>query len=278
MNRRDFLKSTVVLYGVIAHGMKNRGESVMTGSTYDYEEYPFSILDAEIRGGSIKLCGVEHNEKFFNKHMETFEGMIKETDCVVTELKAGRAYPTDRSFERFYSGIHEICKEEGKDVLNVDPLNWENRIMDIGLTLGSCNVMSHEVGNFIAENTLTRTEFLRLGVASYLLLNTGLSVTIIGRLISKTTPFGYGVNDFRNVKIARGLELMPDIMEDYDCKILSLHGQNHSKPIKYYLEHKKIREIKEALYWFPFGLFGDNYIHRYSSEDGNWEEIQKMHY
>lgn len=280
MNRRDFLKFTVtaVTGGIMAYETRNHDESVMIRS--NSKEYPFPILSPEIEGGVVKICGVEHNEKFFNEHRGTFENLIKETDCVVTEFKPGHTYPTDRSFEKFYSNIHEICKEEEKDVLNVDPLNWENRIMDIGLILISTRVLGEELAEFIVEGALTRNEFLKLGFASYIFLNTGLCVsTKIGHFISsRTTPFGYGVNDFRNVKIAKGLELAPNIMDKYNPEILSFHGEGHSKPTEYYLEHKKVRGIKEKLYWFPFGLVGDNYIHMYRFESGKWEEIQKMEY
>ncbi len=49
------------------------------------QEYPYEVLEEIINNTAIEICGVKYTWNFFNEWEKNFDGMVKDSACVVSE-------------------------------------------------------------------------------------------------------------------------------------------------------------------------------------------------
>ncbi len=252
------------------------------------EDYPCACIEDKIDNTDITILGVQHVEPFLLQHYSFLQSQINKADAVVLEQVVGGSSVTDSFFG------HLAMIAIPKPVYVVDPINtalfFTDRVLGfLGLCIMLTSPMRYAT-RFVAKKVFkgkeskkapTRREFLGSLFKSAAIFGAGtslfsgsLSSLSLKDAISPNMVLNYGVEDvlsygsidFRNIIIAEGLNKI--ITTQKEKKILTIHGDAHSKPIHYYLTHPAFRAKKLA--YLPFALICRNEIKKYQFMGFDW--------
>jgi hypothetical protein len=214
--------------------------------------YPHEIIKKQVGNSKVELVGVTHTSEFFNSHRKFYERKIEESpEGIILEQPINFEFWEKPGDNRFYSHLGEIAYRNKINVYQTDPINIKSTVIDYSLFLPGTELLSK--GTSKKSIKMTRKEFLkRLGLSF-----SGASIvygsfipyayvkTLVGE-IPKVDFFSYGGTDWRNVKIAEGIEKICE--KENPKKLTAFHGAGHTKQIEAYLNNTKIREMKNVLY------------------------------
>jgi len=269
---------------ILNNGQKPRYSDIM-------DRLPHEILENNVNGLEVRICGTSNDESSFQKHAEFYDELISDSACVVLQYSPdksdfARDIPLlgETQMWKFTSNIRDLCEKHKKKIFNIDPLNVTGLAIDSFVALGSWGGAFYISISDGIRKKLSRREFLGIwGALVYLGLGTHGFTGPFTLLENPTGKFlrvpTYGYKDFRNVKIAEGLELIPEMLENNEGSyILALHSWGHTKAIDYYLTHRTVRQAKEFLYSVTYNLVNDSLVKEYDMKDGLWTEISRRPY
>lgn len=252
---------------------------------------PHEILENNINGLEVKICGTDNDESSFQKYEELYDKLISDSACVVLQYSPDKSdFASDKpligetQMWKFTSNIRNLCEKHKKKIFNIDPMNVTGLAIDSSIALGSWGGAFYISISDGIRKKLSRREFWKIwGALVYLGLGThnftapfALFEYVTGKFSRVPT---YGYKDFRNVKIADGLEIIPEMLENNEGNyILALHSWGHTKAIDYYLTHRTVRKAKDLLYSVTYNLVNDSLVKEYDVKDGLWKEIRKKPY
>lgn len=259
-----------------------------------------------------KIESAIKNSDFF-----ILESVVEANDSNLTRGKGGSAVSSDGMF---FLEVERMVRKHGKGLVTMDPYygdgireeehrdemeKSEKLVKDTRRLVGAAGMVTsiagaafsahslQEVssqGKGIEESKISRRDFLKLSAAgaSALLSHKVASVETearnYGDVKTGVPTFDYQLNDYRDVVIAEGIDMMSRSFTKKK-KVSLLFGAHHLKGIRYYLDHSDIRRAKLALYK-PFQQKAEPKLRAYhfemdkrvsekESQKGNFGEWQK---
>jgi hypothetical protein len=234
------------------------------------KEYPMEIIPKKIKDSNVEIIGVWHTKRFFNEYKEFYERKINESSGIVLEQSVG-----GEVWEcEFFDKLGEIAYKKKIPIYQTDPINkialidCNNPLTSVfgGILMG---MGFYKNARKIISKKITRKEFFKnVGLNFF-----GASIfygsfwpyayltTKVGQS-PKIYLFAYGQTDWRNIKIAEGIDKICE--KENLKKITAFHGEFHTKSIDFYLDNPEIRKIKDALYT-PLNICGIKGIRKYIS-------------
>src|SRR3989338_5996221 len=183
-------------------------------------QYPYPVLIERINGKDLTIVGVTHTPEFYIEHRPFFEGIVKEHDTLVLEQSI--IGQSDISFTRspFFSNFGDLARAQNKSIYQVDPLTYIAITADLALTLLGSLTIASGLTSPKKDQGVSRRDFLKragkIGLGLSLLGGSimGISLTeaIAGEDVIIKYDYGwddvllYGLNYYRNIIIAQGLE------------------------------------------------------------------------
>lgn len=277
------------------------------GEFYD----PFKIFLNEVAGIGLRICGVGWEENrtdtaAFEPLADFFAEQIRSAKCVVMQFPPNRSsYVTKTDYLNnpkaalrkidnmvynwgVFRGLQTLCEKYNKRVFTIDPIC--NFLYGIGEAMvltqaGGLSILLDDLLiTKIIEKKLSRRHFLELIFVialTYPTAGTMLGSTFIGSIENKKDEFlrrlVMGTNDFRNVKIAQGLQIIPTLInKEQGDYFVYIGGWTHSRAIDYYLSESKIREAKARLYEPTLGRWFKCAVSEYAFNGDEWKEIEKI--
>ena len=155
--------------------------------------------------------------------------------------------PIDIYNWKFNQGMWDICKKYKKKIFKVDPINVVMHAVDYAQVFLTPPLAFFPIYNMVSKGALkkiNRRNFLKLcaysasgSIAttySWLDTFTGAEIVVPFENFTKrdVRQYGYGLEDYRNVIIAEGLEIVPEMLKDEKGNyIVAFHGWTHTKAI-----------------------------------------------
>ncbi|KHO46993.1 MAG: hypothetical protein QJ16_C0008G0002 [archaeon GW2011_AR1] len=222
--------------------------------------YPHQLITKKIKETDVEIIGVEHNFEFFEAYKSFYEKKINSSDAIILEQPFNcEFWETD-----FFSQLGKIAYKKNIPIYQTDPINGIAQV-DAVIPLSTILGVGLLKESLTSKKEITRRNFLK----RVALFSVGTSITyesfvpnaiINGGSYPFPNVFSYGQTDWRNVKIAKGLEKVLKKEKINELKLF--HGADHTNPINFYLDHQTIREIKEFIY-NPLDLVGKSKVRKY---------------
>lgn len=261
---------------------------------------PPEIFKDEINGKDVYFVGITHNPEYFSDHRQKLEEMIKKGSIIVPEIfpfeKSGNVeapFDDAEGSEKFYWYVSEVAKREHKTVVCVDPhveikFAYAAGAM-VGAGLATWLIAYFEALENIKKRKITRGKFLAIAVAGaigYSLAGASplniplraLESLVKGQdqVVKEASEYGiddklaYEAVNYRNVRIARGLDKLTRELPQNSGPIVVIYGAAHPKVIQSYIHDNRFEaEIKSKLYK-PFSMVSDETIRTYTPENNTW--------
>ncbi len=295
------------------YNRKNSDPPIPLSEEQEKRRYnPTEPLITQVRGLELRLCGVHWDDGSFIKYSQFYEQMISNAICVVHEFPPAVSEYSEGSILaggisrlpvniynwEFNQGIWDLCRKYGRKIFTVDPVNPVMSAADFAMTFTSfAGIVGAPIQKLGKSNSyppqkkdkkVSRREFLKMaGIifsSSCLALGTSTNAELIVPYLENPSDRflrapSYGGEDFRNVKIAEGLEYIPSMLDSpAGGYILTFNGWAHTRAINYYLANKTLREIKEVLYYPTFNQLSACAVNEYSLLDGDWRKVSSLEF
>jgi len=275
------------------------------GETYD----PFRIFYNKIRGIDLRISGIGWDEgsnaiSSFEPLREFFERQIPASKCVVMEFSPARSeYVTTADYTEalkraltktdikpynwgVQKGLRELCEKYQKKVFTVDPICTLLAVIDKAIALEGVPTASILFSDLLVtklacERKLSRRHFLQLLLTialTYPIIGTTTGASFIGSVENLKNSFLrgsiYGTDDFRNIAIAQGLQLIPPMVDQEEGDyVFYIGGWTHARPIDVYLSKAETREKKARFYRKNLGKWFRNNVREYACNNGEWVKV-----
>lgn len=253
------------------------------------KNYPYPVKLRNKNEKDILICGVKHIESFYIQKRDFFDKIISNSCAIVSEYSPEfDSEDVDERVRRFFQYISHAALNHNKDIFYVDAWREDFEPIDVFLHAGGFATTAVGIACLVnhchKKNKLSRRQFIKrlgldiglIGLGANLLTSSYLAEKMNGWVIydDKFTVkdlFEYGANDYRNCRIAKGLET---ITKEFELPekgyLLSIHGAMHTKPIAGYLDHNILRSIKLKTYYPTFGLGCCKHIKQFKSKNNKW--------
>ncbi len=250
----------------------------------DYEWYNRSRL-VEVHGVPLFLVGVEHNIVSAFTDWPSLVEVLEKSDQLVGEADPAKISKEITEQTAFYMMVYDALSYMRKPLHSIDPLTpkqlaMDEKVKDAGITM---QVLGGFGGVVCA---IDATETRRLSRRGFLAALGGSAATfLLGNNLMRTTGFkgltttydGYTPEeffttssfDYRNVMIAKGLDLLAEKRFEKGRPVSAMYGALHPDHIQFYLKHPSIRQAKELCYALTFRRVSENVIRSYSNMSNN---------
>ena len=259
------------------------------------ENYPYKILNERISGKDVSILGVKHTLEFYDRYKDFFKDFTSKYDAFVFE----QPYKGDFWLSPFFEEIGNLISGTGKRIYQADPINQNTNDFDIdsfygGIFLMLEGLVGPNLRNYVRkrinpnfkEKKTSRRNFLKRAACA----GAGASLAFgsfpgfLARSLYGDNLYGYGVDDiltygetdYRNIKIAEGIEKI--CMNINDIKNLGvIHGATHTEPIAEYLNNEALRLKKLA--YFPYEIIGRTKVREYvpnKDAGGEWKLVREF--
>jgi len=213
------------------------------------KDCPSPPIKEKINDKDVSIVGVRHLPEFFLKYKIFFENLVSKHDAIVLEESI-----EDFWEHPFFGKIADIAYAQKKRVYQADPTNLPCEILDATSFGGGLYLIIDAVNK--PKREISRRDFLkRIGIAGIgaFLLFGSLPGMVVRKVIDEEILYSYGIDDllsygntdYRNIKIAEGIEKICYKVSDLK-KIVAFHGASHSKHIEAYLKNPALRAKKLA--------------------------------
>lgn len=239
--------------------------------------YPRPPIKEKINGKDVSIAGVSHTPEFFWAYRMFFENLVSKHDAVILEESIGDFWK-----DSFFGRIAGIAHTQKKRVYQVDPTNLPSEIVDAT----SCGAGAYLILDAIRKpkRKISRRDFLKkIGLAGIgaLLFFGSLPGVVLRSKIDEESLCSYGVDDlliygntdYRNIKIAEGIEKICHEVNDIE-KIVAFHGGAHSKHIEAYLKNPALRAKKLA--YLPYEVISNRKVREYVPDKKGWTLKRKF--
>jgi|SRR3989338_4825168 len=231
-------------------------------------EYPYPVIDRVANGRNISIMGALHTREFFEWHSEYFGREIENADALVIEqsfidpnqgsenesLLIDEIEELDFTDDEFFGRIAKIAHENQIPIFIIDPFTEEIYNADHYIFAYAAMLTAFSGVDLIkrlAKEDITRRRFfadMLLGAAGLSLAGGSFPGVHYREEINEEALqehgiddlFFYGATDFRNIKIAEGLDRISNQVTGIN-NILSIHGAHHYKQIDAYLLNPELR-------------------------------------
>lgn len=263
-----------------------KAEPVKNFSNADSKDYPFNVEDLEVNDSKFKLCGVEHDGETAKAWGNYYSDLVANSTCVVNETEPSYfdSYREYNTVQAFWSTVGDLCKKYGKSWFFSDPNTREGNLDGIDLFTAVLGLIGATamIGPILKSST--RRKFVRNTAFASGLTYLSSSSFFGGLLLKSFTnfeleKFSYdALIDYRNAKVAAGLSLVPQMLNDSerlgDYNLLFM-GDAHIKDVRFYMENETVRKLKLAAY-LPYDILGNDndYVRKYNFSDGGWKEVE----
>ena len=269
------------------------------GEFYD----PFKIYYEQIGEIEFRISGLNWQEdnyeiSAFDPLKEFYEKQISSSKAVVMEFPPAKSdYTPGFDLIKIENGVYEwgvnkglrnLCEEHRKRVFVIDPICnglWAvQTAMELGFS-GAAGSLMIDPFIGIPQKKLSRRHFLELAGVVFLFAKLN---TILGGVTGVSSHWGqeenrkgqflrksfYGPDDFRNIQIAIGLQLIPLLVaQEKGNHVLVIGGWTHSRAIDYYLNHEKVLITKADQYNSWLGQWFPGSVREYAFEGEEWRKI-----
>lgn len=232
--------------------------------------YPRPPIKEKINNKDISIVGVYHLPNFFLKYRTFFENLVSQHDAIVLEQSIENFWE-----HPFFGKIAGIAYAQKKRVYQADPTSIPSQIVDAT----SCGVGMYLILNSIKKpkRKISRREFLKriglAGIGAFIFFGSTPGFAL--RRIHKESADSYGIDDilsygnvdYRNIKIAEGIEKICHEVNDIE-KIVAFHGGAHSKHMEAYLKNPALRAKKLA--YLPFEVISRKKVREYIPTKEGW--------
>jgi hypothetical protein len=271
-----------------------------------------------IRGQEFRMIGVTHTMPTFEEHRDELREAIRNAPYVFLEYfgkpmrdKAKPDTPykafwdhqtVDQESSNFYAAIGQICAEEGKDVIVVNPQTMDTNRIEAYLTVGLAAGLSVDMALDVIKDKLktgkmSRRTFLKMALAapaammyaSYREATRSLRSFLEDKQIissdlkpeEKAQIYSWYMQDWRDVRAATGYQAA---LERYapenpqGQEIVAVNGAGHNGTLEY-IKDPLTKSIKEKFY-VHYDAWGDTSIRRFSfnRDASEWELREKVAY
>lgn len=232
-------------------------------------EYPYEIREKKIGNLNLKIVGVRHTPKFFNKHVKYLERELAGADHLFFE----DGLPNNK----FYKNLADLGQGKHKSIYVPDSTEW-NFASDALVSFAGAGIAIKSLSNMGSRREFVKNGLKLFGgvyfASGFIGLNEEFFRNFTESESTTDNVLSYSsVRDFRNIVSAENLcRAEKDLGMEGNATYFI--GGAHLDGLNAYLENPELR--KKRVLYFPQDLLSDNKIKEYKKIEGDWKVANKI--